>query len=119
MALYNQDITIEANTDIKITIRVINESNGLPTPQGDIEGASWAITPFEDEVSPLITKDLSTGGIEVPEDGVVVVKILKSDTVGLSGEFSHELKLSDASGDVSSASRGKLTIKYQIANNPL
>lgn len=118
MPKYNQDLVVPANNDISLRFEVINEATGLPIPIGDIIGASWAMTPLEEEVTPLITKDLVGGGITVPEDGVVVVALLGSDTVGMSGEFSHELRLRDAGG-VRTAARGRFTIKYQIASNPL
>lgn len=119
MAQINQDLTIFSNNDVNIRFEnVYNENTNTPLSVGDIVGASWAITPFEDEVSPLITKDLISGGIVVPEDGVIIVSLSALDTIDLSGEFTHELRLKH-SGGVQTASRGKLTIKYQVANNPL
>ena len=119
MAKYNQDLTLPANNDLTIRFEnIINESNGLVITIGDVVGASWAMSPLGEEVTPLISKDLISGGILVPEDGVVLVQLSASDTAGLSGEFTHELRLRDASG-VKSASRGKLRILYQVASNPL
>lgn len=115
----NQDLVIVANSDFDIRFTVTSDSTGLPIPVGDIEGASWGITPLNEEVTPLITKDLTVSNqIIVPSDGVVVVKLLASDTANLSGEFSHELRLKDTN-NFRVASRGRLTIRYQIANNPL
>ena len=117
--LVNQDLTVAANSDFPIRFVVTNETTGLPIPVADIEGASWGMTPLEEEVTALITKDLTnTNEILVPEDGIVVVNILASDTAGLSGEFSHELRLRDTA-NTRVAARGKISIRYQIVNNPL
>ena len=114
----NQDFVVAANSDFNLRFIVTNESDGSLIPVGDILGASWAMTPLEEEVSPLIQKDWSLSEITIPEDGIVLVILKASDTNGLSGEFSHELRLLDAGG-VRPAARGKVTIKYQISNNPL
>lgn len=117
--LLNQDLIVAANTDFPIRFDVISDATGLPIPMGDIEGASWGMTPLEEEVAPLITKDLTnTGEILIPEDGVVIVNISASNTATLSGEFSHELRVRDTANS-RVAARGKISIKYQIVNNPL
>jgi hypothetical protein len=118
MAIYNQDITVPANNDIAISFNVTLDTTGELIPISDIVGASWAMTPLEEEVAPIVSKDLVTGGITIPADGVVLVRLLGSDTVGLSGEFTHELRLKDSVG-VRTAARGRVKIKYQVANNPL
>lgn len=98
---------------------IYNESNNSLITVGDILGATWAITPYEEQTSTLISKSLSSGTITVPEDGVVVVTLLEADTIDLMGEFSHELRLLASGSAVYTASRGKMTIKYKIANNPV
>jgi hypothetical protein len=118
MATYNQDIAVPANNDITLRFQVTLETTGALVPISDIIGASWAMTPLEEEVTPIVSKDLVTGGITIPENGVVLVRLLGSDTIGLSGEFTHELRLKDAVG-VRTASRGRMRIIYQVANNPL
>lgn len=119
MAKTNQDMIIYSNNDINIRFEdIIKEDTGALLSVGDILGASWAITPFEDDVAPLVSKDMISGGITVPEDGVVLVSISASDTIDLSGEFTHELRLKH-SGGVQTASRGKVRILYQVAVNPL
>ena len=119
MAEFNQNTIISSNTIEPLRFSVINQSTGLPIPVGDIVGASWGMTALEEEMTPLISKDLISGGIIVPEDGVVLVTILPTDTIGLSGEFTHELRLTDAGGMPRVVSRGRITIKYQVATNPL
>ena len=118
MATYNQDIAVPANNDITLRFQVTLETTGALVPISDIIVASWAMTPLEEEVTPIVSKDLVTGGITIPENGVVLVRLLGSDTIGLSGEFTHELRLKDAVG-VRTASRGRMRIIYQVANNPL
>lgn len=119
MPKYNQDFTLPANNGIDLRFEnITNETTGVLVPVGDILGATWGMTPFEDETTPLVEKSLSGGTILVPEDGVVVVKLLASDTIGLSGEFTHELRLLSAA-TTHTAARGKLTIKYQVVSNPI
>ena len=119
MAQNNQDFTVFANNDFTIRFEdIFKESDGSILTVGDIEGASWNLSPFESEVTPLISKDLVSGNILIPEDGTVVVVIDAIDTEGLSGEFTHELRLKH-SGGVQTASRGKLRIYYQVGSNPL
>jgi hypothetical protein len=119
MAQYNQDFVISAKNSLVLRFEgVYNENTNTLLSVGDIEGASFAITPLEEETTPLIQKDLISGGITVPEDGTILVSLLESDTDGLSGEFSHELRLKHAAG-IQTAARGRVTIKYQISSNPL
>lgn len=120
MAQYNQDLLFSAGNDISIRFEgIYDESDGQLVLAGDILGVTWAITSYEESMTPLISKSLSGGGISVPEDGVVLVSLDAVDTEDLSGEFSHELRLLDGDNDVITAARGKVTIKYQIASNPL
>jgi len=120
VAKYNQDLLFSAGNDINIRFEgIYDETDGQLVLAGDILGATWSMTPYEDEVTPLISKSLSGVGITVPEDGVVLVSLDASDTVGLSGEFSHELRLLDGANSVITAARGKITIKYQVAANPV
>lgn len=119
MAKYNQDFILPANDGMDLRFEnIINETTGALITVGDIMGATWGMTPFETETTPLIEKSLSGGTIETPEDGVVVVKIFPSDTEGLSGEFTHELRLLSATIP-HTAARGKMTIKYQVVSNPI
>jgi hypothetical protein len=119
MAQLNQDFVISANNSLQLRFEgIYNENTNALLSVADIEGASWACTPLEEETTALISKDLISGGLTVPEDGTVIVQLLTTDTVGLSGEFSHELRLKHAGG-IQTAARGRMTIKYQIANNPL
>ena len=119
MPKYNQDFILPANNGIDLRFEgITNESTGDLVPVGDILGATWGMTPYEDEVSPLVEKSLSGGTIFIPEDGTVVVKLLATDTDGLSGEFTHELRLL-AADTVHTAARGKITIKYQVVSNPI
>lgn len=117
MALYNQDFTLESNTDMVVSIDV-TLPDGTKILASDIEGATWGFTRFEEDTTPLVSKSLGSG-ITVPEDGVVNISISKTDTVDLYGEFTHELRLEASGNLIKSASRGRLTIKYQVANNPV
>lgn len=120
MALENQDFTFYSGNDGTIRIgNIRREDTGAIIPVSDILGATWAITSYEEETTPLIEKSLSGGTIVVPEDGVVNVILNASDTVDLSGEFSHELRLLANGNKTFTACRGKMTIRYQIANNPV
>jgi len=119
MAQINQDLVIYSENDLIIRFEdVYNENNGSLLSVSDIIGASYAITPFEDDVEPIITKDLISGGITIPEDGIILVALESSDTIDISGEFTHELRLRH-SGGIQTASRGKMNIKYKVANTPL
>lgn len=117
MAQICQDFVMDAKNDLSIRFEgVYNESTGQIITIGDILDASWAMTPYEEQTTPIAQKTLGNG-IAVPADGVVIVSISNSDTDGLYGEYSHELRLKSAGG-VLTAARGKVTIRYQIANNP-
>ena len=119
MAEFNQNATFSSGERIRLRFEnIMNESTNLPISVGDVVGVTWGMTPYEDDVAPLIEKSLSGGTITVPEDGVVVVQLNESDTFDLSGEFTHELRISDADG-AHVATRGKLTIKYQVVSNPI
>jgi hypothetical protein len=118
MAQINQDVTIYAGNDVSLRFEnIYKEDTGGGILITDILGAEWAITPFEDEVIPILSKSLALGQITLPVNGTVVVAITASDTIGISGEFSHELRLLGVNG-VQTASRGKLTIRYKISPNP-
>lgn len=117
MAQYNQDATFPAGNDIVLEFDgVSRESDGAIVPSTDILGASFAMTPYEDETTPILIKSLGSG-IVVPGDGVIQINLLAADTTGLSGEFTYELRLKTSLG-VQTAARGRLTIKYQVAPNP-
>lgn len=119
MAQFNQDFVMFAGNDETIRFTgVYNETNGQLVSKDDIIGASWGFTPYEDETIVLVNKDLVGEQIIVPEDGLVIVQLNESDTTGLSGEFTHELRLRH-SGGVITAARGRMTIKYQATNDPL
>jgi len=119
MAEFNQNGVFSSGERIRLRFEnIINESTNLLIQVGDVTGITWAMTPYEDDVTPLIQKSLSGGTITIPENGVVVVQLNEADTFDLSGEFTHELRISDADG-AHVAARGKLTIKYQVANNPI
>lgn len=118
MAQTNQDVTIYAGNQVALRFEnVYREDDNSVILIADILGASWAMTPFEDEVTPVVSKSLGSG-ITVPTDGVVLVALDEADTIGLSGEFSHELRLLGVGGVVTAA-RGKVTVKYMIASNPV
>lgn len=118
MAQICQDFTMYSRNDLSIRFEgIFNENTGLIIPVGDILGATWAITPYEEQTTPMIQKSLGSG-ITVPEDGTVIVALSSSDTADLSGEYSHELRLLGTAGVVTAA-RGKMSIKYQIPNNPV
>lgn len=116
MALYEQDFTMEANT-LKEWTTIVTIDGGALVPTGDVVEAIWGMTPFQQSTSPLVTKKYSLGQILIPEDGVFKITLLPSDTVGLSGNFTHELKLIDAGGYPQTVTRGTITINYQVANN--
>lgn len=117
MAQYNQDATFPAGNDILLEFEgVSRESDGVLVPSSDILGASFAVTPYEDETTPILIKTLGSG-ILAPSDGLVQVNLAAADTVGLSGEFTYELRLKTSLG-IQTAARGRLTIKYQVAPNP-
>lgn len=118
MAQKNQDLEIFSNTDISIRITdIINESTGNIVAVADIFGATWGFTPYQQNVEPLVTKTMASGAITVPQDGVVLVRLDNEDTQGLTGEFTHELRLNDAYG-TQVACTGKLKINYQVVSNP-
>lgn len=119
MAQFNQDFVMFAGNDEKVRFtNVFNELTGQIVAKDDIIGASWGFTPYEDETEILVVKDLVSGGIEIPDDGFVIVSLSESDTEGLSGEFTHELRLRH-DGGVVTAARGRMTIKYRATNIPL
>jgi hypothetical protein len=118
MAQINQDATLYAGNLISLRFEnIYREDDGSVVLISDILNATWGMTPFEDEVTPVISKSLGSG-ITVPADGTVVVTLDEADTIGLSGEFSHELRLLDVAG-VYSCARGKITLRYQISSNPV
>jgi len=121
MAQINQDLVIYAGNDIDIRFEgIFDEGNNEIIAQGDILGATFAVSPYQEFMTiPLIEKSLSASGITVPADGIIVVRIEASDTEDLYGEFSMELRLLDVSGSVITASRGRISIKYSIASNPV
>lgn len=118
MAQTNQDFETYAGNDLALRFEdLFNENTGLIIPVGDILSATWAVTPYEEQTTPIINKSFGNG-ITVPADGTVVVQILANDTMDYSGEYTHELRLLGGNG-VITASRGKMTIRYQVANNPV
>lgn len=114
----NQDFVMSAGNDFTPTFEVINETNGLPIPTGDIVGVNFSVSPFEDASVRLIEKTKLNGGIIIPQDGVIEVNLASSDTEDLFGEFSYELALKDASNAILTASRGKIRILKKIAGTP-
>ena len=118
MAKYNQDLVMSAGNDLNLRFTVTNDSTGALIPMSDIVGVNFSVTPFEDNVTPLFEKTVLNGGVTIPEDGVVLVILNSSNTIDLSGEFSYELKLLDGGGNIVTAARGRITIKYYIAGLP-
>ena len=120
MAQKNQDFEMWANDDLAIRVEnIYNEATNALIAVGDILGARWSITPYNEEEPKLIEKDLTLGQILVPIDGAVVITLLASDTANLGGgKYSHQLKL-EHGGGVQTACVGTMTINIQVTNNPL
>lgn len=67
--------------------------------------------PDLDSGSLVIAKDSGTGGIDImisPEE--FVLHLMPSDTIGLLGNFYHELRFVDINGNVYTAARGIMTV---------
>ena len=93
MAQYNQDATFPAGNDIILSFENLSrETDGSIILSTDILGATFAMTPYEDETTPVLTKVLASG-ITSPIDGQVQVALNAADTTSLSGEFSYELRI--------------------------
>ena len=83
----------------------------------DITGASFLWTCRRSalsavaEISKVSGESPSEIDILVAANGTLVVSIYPSDTAGISGEFYHELQMTDAFGNVTTVAFGTLTIK--------
>lgn len=66
-------------------------------------------------VIPVLTKTIGDG-LEVTDafSGTLTVELLPGDTETLKGTFYHELEITDASGDVSTAFVGEMVIKPNL-----
>lgn len=64
---------------------------------------------------PVLTKTIGAG-LEVTDafSGTLTVELLPEDTETLKGNFYHELEITDASGDVSTAFVGEFVIKSNL-----
>ena len=121
MAKKGQDFEMWANDDLPIRVEdIVDETTGDLIQVGDILGASWALTPYNEETPKLIQKEFTNSDqILIPEDGVVVIKLLAADTATLGGgKYSHQLKLLHGGG-TQTACVGTVSINNQVTNNPL
>jgi len=121
MAKKFQDFEMWANDDLAIRVEdIINETTGALIQVGDILGASWALTPYNEQNPKLIEKDFTNSAqILVPADGVVLINLLATDTATLGGgKYSHQLKLLHGGG-TQTACTGTVSINNQVTNNPL
>jgi hypothetical protein len=69
--------------------------------------------------TPLLTKT-EEAGLEITDaiGGAVTVVLDPEDTLNLSGNFYHELEITDATGDVATAYTGTFTVKKALIRPP-
>lgn len=72
-------------------------------------------TPGRFSPTPVLTKS-SEAGITITNAsaGELLIDLQPADTVGLSGDYYHELQLTDSEGAVSTVLRGTMTIIKQL-----
>lgn len=81
----------------------------------DITGASvkWALKKSVFSASNAVYKDTATGGVSITDAaaGKFTVALAPSDTVTLKpGDYYHEAEVTDAAGNVSTVTTGKVTL---------
>lgn len=108
----NQDIDdYHSGDDLKIEVTV--EENGSPK---DITNSSAEYELYEDypdNNQTIFTKDTTAGGgitIVDAVNGRLDVEISGSDTDSLEGEYSHRLRVTDASGNTVTVFTGELVV---------
>ena len=105
-----QNFTMYSGDSKTLSVRVVNE-NWKPV---DIDSATDITYKLAASVSgtALITKDLSDG-ISVA-NSTVTITLGTADTASLSGDYYHELQITDASSNVFTAFSGTVTVTSDL-----
>ena len=114
MARECQDFEFFQNDDLTIQVTIRDENEALV----DVSGASaaqWIMQKYPESITTDITKTLAGGEIDVATSGasgVVTITILSADTASLaSGEYYHELRITDATGSDSTITVGEINLR--------
>ena len=114
MAQPCQDFELFKNDDksVQVTIR---DENGTLVDVSGASAAQWIMQKYPESATADITKTLAAGEIDVATsgaNGVVTITILSADTASLSaGEYYHELRITDASGNDSTILVGDVNLR--------
>lgn len=104
MTVKNQNFEMVAGDTKNIVIPVSNVN--------DLAGASvkWALKKTVYDASNAVYKDTASGGISI-SGTTFTVALAPADTVALRpGDYYHEAEVTDAAGNVSTVTTGKVTI---------
>lgn len=111
MATQLQDFTIYAGDD-SAPVFVVLSANGNPISISGATEITWVAQKNLSSTA-AITKKKSTNGIAFTTngtDGKFTVTITKSDSAGLSGFYMHEATITDASGNVTTVTLGRMQV---------
>lgn len=112
MTSLNQDVFMRSGDTKKINFIVDElDSDGEVTGQVNLTGATIKWEAFDTSGVEKISKDTASGiTILDAVGGKFEVLLDPGDTAALEGRFGHEAEMVDASGNVSTVSRGVLVI---------
>ena len=114
MADTGQDVTIYGGSTVAIDLTLF-AADGTPL---DITGSTleWGMAP-KGAVDATVTKTTANSAqIQVTNaaGGLATVHLLPADTATLVGEYRHELRITDAGGNIETLLTGTLTIRTSI-----
>lgn len=114
MTSENQNFEMYEGEDKTLTITVVDVA-GAAVNLTDAT-IKWQVKRNVDDTSPLIEKT-TAGGITITdaEGGVFTIALADTDTANLGGEgYHHEAEVTDVSGNISTVTRGVMTIKKAL-----
>lgn len=110
MTATDQHVSIVSGDTVHLTVTVTDAQDNTV----DLAGASvrWALSSRRDS-TPTLTKSTSNGGVTITDAaaGEFRVELDPSDTASLSGSWTHEAEVTDASGNVSTVLSGSVSIR--------
>lgn len=114
MAETGQDADVYGGDDVRLDLTLLDrDGNAL-----DLTGCSllWGMAPVTENAASL-RKSTDDGGVTITDAvaGYAAVTLDPADTANLDAcEYRHEMKLTDADGNVETVMTGRLTIRSSI-----
>jgi hypothetical protein len=112
MAETGQDITIYAGNDVALDVSLLDEAGAAL----DLTGTSLEWGMAERFADDAVLRKATPVEIEVTDEvaGLATVHLDPADTATLGGIYRHELRLTDAGGNIVTLLTGALTIRTSI-----